>query len=185
MLNTFLNNPPFWIGIYLVGYTITIIVLNLRVILTKVEHKIPKPLIRVFLLLTFIAPPLALPFTKGQKTAIPALIVGIILLGINFIIKALSQKQLGPIPALKSKGRLITTGIYGWVRHPIYLSNGLLAAGMAVLFKSMYALLFLIPYFLFYLPIIHFEEEDLLEKYREEYKEYKRKVPWRIIPKLF
>jgi protein-S-isoprenylcysteine O-methyltransferase Ste14 len=33
--------------------------------------------------------------------------------------------------------------------------------------------------------IIYFEEEDLLAKYGEEYEEYKKKVPWRIIPMLF
>jgi len=187
MLNNFLNNPLFWIGIYLIGYIISIVVLSLKGTLTKIENKIPRSLIRIFILLTFIAPPIALPFAKGPKIAIPlsiALTLGTILLGINFYIKILVQKQLGVMPALKSKGKLITTGIYGIVRHPLYLSNGLLAIGMAVLFRSMYALLFSIPYLLLYLPIIYFEEKDLLEKYKEEYKEYKKKVPYRAIPKI-
>ncbi|PIP12413.1 MAG: hypothetical protein COT45_01465 [bacterium (Candidatus Stahlbacteria) CG08_land_8_20_14_0_20_40_26] len=84
----------------------------------------------------------------------------------------------------KSKAKLSTTGIYGVVRHPLYTSNGLLALGMAILFKSMCALLFSIPYALLYLFIIHFEEKNLLERYGEEYKEYKRKTPWKMIPKV-
>lgn len=182
-----LNNPLFWIGIYLVGYTITIVVISLPRLSTKFENKLLRSLVRPFILLTFIGPPLALPFTKGPRMAIPTLValtVGIILLGINFILKILGQKQIGILPALKGKARLVATGVYGIVRHPLYLSNGLLALGMAILFKSMYALLFSIPYFLSYLLIIHFEERDLLEKYGEEYREYTKKVPWRLIPWL-
>ena len=104
---------------------------------------------------------------------------------INFVVKIISQRQIGVSPALKSKGRLVTTGIYGVIRHPLYLSNGLLAIGMAILLKSMYAFLFSIAYTFLYLPIIYFEEKDLLAKYGTEYKKYKRKVPWKMIPKLF
>jgi protein-S-isoprenylcysteine O-methyltransferase Ste14 len=90
---------------------------------------------------------MALPFTKGPKIAIStpiALIVGIALLSINFLIKILAQRQIGACPGLKRKAKLITTGIYGIVRNPLYMSNGLLAVGMAVLLKSMYAILSLI-----------------------------------------
>lgn len=188
MLTNFCVNPFFWICIYLIGYTITILVLNLRAIKNKVESRAPKPLIRIFILLTFLAPPLILPFTKGPKMVIPSpftLTVGILLLIINFFIKIMAQRQIGIAPALKGKGKLLSTGVYGIVRHPLYMSNGLLALGMAVLLKSLYAFLFSIPYFLSYLLIIYFEERDLLEKYGEAYKEYKKKVPWRLIPKLF
>lgn len=172
-------------GIYPIGYTITILALSQLGMHAKVENKIPKPLMRIFILLTFIAPPVVLPFTKGPRLTIPTTItltVGTILLGINFIIKILAQRQIGVSPALKSKTKLVTTGIYGWVRHPLYLSNGLLALGMAILFKSLYALLFSIPYSLSYLLIIHFEDKAILEEYGEDFKNYKKKVPWRIIP---
>ena len=188
MLIKFLLNPLLWIGIYLIGYLITILVLSLRTMQNKVESSLPKPLIRIFIFLTFLAPPIVLPFTKGPKIAIPipvALTVGIILLAINFIIKIMAQRRIGAAPALKGKGKLITTGIYGVIRHPLYMSNGLLALGMAVILKSLFALLFSIPYSLSYLLIIFFEEKDLVEKYGVEYKEYKKKVPRWLIPKLF
>ena len=188
MLNNFLNNPLFWTGIYLIGYIITIVALASPKVLNKIEKKLPKPLIRIFILPTFIAPPVILPFTRSPKIEIPtaiALFFGILLLVINFHIKIIAQKQIGAIPALKSKGKLITTGIYNIIRHPLYISNGLLAFGMAFLLKSLYALLFAIPYSLLYLPIIYFEEKDLLKKYGEVYEEYKRKVPWKMIPEIF
>jgi len=155
---------------------------------TRVENRLPKSLTRIFILLTFIAPVIALPFTEGPKMEIPiqiALIGGGIPLVINFIIKISAQRQIGATPALKKKGKLVATGVYGTVRHPLYLSNGLLAVGMALLFRSLYAFLFSIPYFLSHLPIIYFEERDLLEKYGEEYQKYRKRVPSRLIPKIF
>jgi len=187
MLNNICGNPLLWISIYLVGYIIAIIVLCSSDIQTIVENKIPKPVVRIFIFLTFIAFPVILPFSKGPKMAIStfvALTIGIFLLGVNLYIKILAQSQIGVSPALKGKEQLITTGIYGVIRHPLYLSNGLLSIGMAVLLKSIYALLFSIAYIFLYLPIIHFEEKDLLAKYSEEYKEYKREVPWEMIPKV-
>ena len=172
----------------MIGYTVTMAVLALPKASRGVENKLPKPFVKIFILLTFITPPVILPFTNGPKIAIPtvvALTLGIVLLALNFYIKIISQKQIGAIPALKKKEKVVVAGIYGVVRHPLYMSNGLLALGMAILFKSLCALLFSIPYFLLFLPIIYFEEKDLLEKYGKGYKEYKRKVPWKIIPKIF
>ena len=188
MWNNFLTNPLFWISVYFIGFIIAIIILSLPELFTGVEKKLPKVLLKVYILSVFIAPPMALPFTKGPKIAISipiALIMGIALLLINFLIKILAQRQIGALPGLKRKGKLITTGIYGIVRNPLYMSNGLLAIGMAVLLKSMYALIFSIPYSLSYLLIIYFEEKDLMKKYGKEYQEYMKKVPYRIIPKVF
>jgi protein-S-isoprenylcysteine O-methyltransferase Ste14 len=174
-------------SVYLIGYTIVIIALSLKKTLTEIVNKLPKSLLRIYIFFTFIAPPVALPFTKGLKIAIPtyvALTVGIFLLAMNFLIKILAQKQIGALPVVKSKSKLVTTGIYGIVRNPLYMSNGLLAIGMAIFLRSMNALLFSIPYSLSYLLIIYFEEKDLLEKYGREYQDYKMKVPYRIIPKI-
>ena len=183
-----LANPIFWISVYLFGLVIAIIVLSLPPLFAGVEKKLPKAILKVYIMSVFIAPPMALPFTKGPEIAISisvALTVGIALLIINFVIKILAQKQIGALPGLKNKSKLVTRGIYGIVRNPLYLSNGLLAIGMAILFRSMYALLFSIPYSISYLFIIYFEEKDLLKKYGREYQEYKKNVPYRIIPRVF
>ena len=188
MLTKLLINPFFWISIYLIGYITAMVVFISSRGLSKAENKIPRTFIRIFTLSTFVGPAIVLPFTEGPKIDIPTpitLTLGIILLGINFYLKIMAQKRIGVIPALKGKSKIITTGIYGVIRHPLYISNSLLALGMAILFKSMFAFLFSILYFFLYLPMIYFEEKDLLKKYGEEYQEYKRKVPWRIIPKIF
>jgi protein-S-isoprenylcysteine O-methyltransferase Ste14 len=187
-MSNILTNPILWIIVYFSGFIIAIIILGLPGLFTGVEKKLPKSLLKVYILSVFIAPPMALPFTKGPEIAIPAYIslsLGIFLLVMNFLIKILAQKKIGALPGLKRKAKLITTGIYGIVRNPLYMSNGLLAIGMAILLRSMYALIFSIPYSLSYLLIIYFEEKDLMKKYGREYKEYIKKVPCRIIPKVF
>ena len=182
-----LFEPAIWISLYVLGYIIVVMVLSSENRISRVQKSVPKPVIMLFMLLTFIAPPVILPFARGPGIGIPSSIsitLGIILVALNFVIKFLSQRKIGAIPGLKNKGNLVAGGIYGIVRHPLYMSNGLLALGLAVLFDAMYALVFSICYFLLFLPIIYFEEKDLIEKYGEEYLKYKRKVPWRMIPRV-
>jgi protein-S-isoprenylcysteine O-methyltransferase Ste14 len=139
------------------------------------------------MLLFIILPVVALPFADGPTMGMPSVVaisLGGVLFAANVIIKVLSQRKIGAMPSLKDKETLITDGIYRVVRHPLYMSNGLLALGMALLMKSVYALLFSLPYFLSFLLIIHFEEEVLLEQYGDQYLAYKRQVPWRMIPKV-
>ena len=178
MLNNFWLNPLFWLSFYLAGYVIAILMLALFGI-EKVEKSIPRYLLRIFILLIFVLPPLIFPFTEGPQMGIPsivALFMGAFFLGTSIIIRIVAQRQIGASPALKSKERLVTTGIYGFVRHPLYIGNWLFAMGLSLLTKSLYAFFFSILYAFLYLPIIYFEEKDLLKKYGEEYKKYKENV---------
>ncbi len=182
-----LSNALFWICVYLVGYATTIMVISQPKRSRVIEKKAPKYLVRFFAWLTFIAPPLTLPFTKGPKVRIPtavAMAIGIILLIMSIIFMVLGQRKIGVSPGLKKKSNIVIVGMYGVVRHPLYGSHSLFAIGWAILFKSLYAFLFSIPYFFLYLPLIYFEERDLLEKYGKKYEEYKKKVKWKMIPKI-
>ena len=51
MSNNFWSSPLFWIGIYLIGYVITVVIFSLPEGLSKIRNKIPKFLIRVFVFL--------------------------------------------------------------------------------------------------------------------------------------
>ena len=66
MLNNFWTNPLSWIGIYLIGYVITVVIFSLPEGLSKIRNKTPKFLIRVFVFFIFIMPIIVLPFTKGS-----------------------------------------------------------------------------------------------------------------------
>lgn len=77
--------------------------------------------------------------------------------------------------------KVVDTGLYGIVRHPMYTVTILLFLMIPLVLGSWYALIA----FAFYPAIIIVrlkDEEELLTKELSGYAEYKRKVKYRIIP---
>ena len=77
--------------------------------------------------------------------------------------------------------KVVSTGLYSIVRHPMYSASVLLFLSMPLVLGSVIAL----TVFLFYPLLIAFRiknEEKLLEQELEGYAEYKQKVRYRIIP---
>jgi protein-S-isoprenylcysteine O-methyltransferase Ste14 len=83
------------------------------------------------------------------------------------------------------KGQLITEGIFQYIRHPHYTSLLIIGFGLALFFYSLAALLIAILAIPIMIWSIIDEEKLLIKQYGEEYKKYMKKVPWRIIPKIF
>jgi protein-S-isoprenylcysteine O-methyltransferase Ste14 len=78
---------------------------------------------------------------------------------------------------------LVTTGIYNYVRNPMYVGLALLVAGIGVAFASDWILVMLVAQLL----IIHFgvirREECFLEaKYGDDYRRFRARVPRYGIP---
>jgi protein-S-isoprenylcysteine O-methyltransferase Ste14 len=69
-------------------------------------------------------------------------------------------------------GRLVTDGVYGWTRHPIYVALDLLFVGT---FLVLGRLIFLV-FALVWLPLLHAymrrEERFLSELYGDSYRDY-------------
>ena len=77
--------------------------------------------------------------------------------------------------------KVIDTGLYGIVRHPMYSATLLLFLPMGIVLGSPISFVIL----LFYIPIIAKRiknEEKVLEEGLDGYKEYKTKVKHRVIP---
>ena len=77
--------------------------------------------------------------------------------------------------------KVIDTGLYGVVRHPMYMATTVLFLAMPLVLASPLSFLIL----LLYIPLIAKRiknEEMVLEEGLEGYKEYKRKVKYRVIP---
>ena len=80
--------------------------------------------------------------------------------------------------------KVIDTGLYGIVRHPMYSATLLLFLSMPLVLGS---LLSLIP-LLFYPLLISrrlLHEEKVLEEELEGYTDYKKKVRYRLIPYIW
>ncbi|MCR4676449.1 MAG: isoprenylcysteine carboxylmethyltransferase family protein [Sphaerochaetaceae bacterium] len=77
--------------------------------------------------------------------------------------------------------KVIDTGLYGIVRHPMYMSTLLLFLSMPFVLGSIISFGIL----LLYIPIIARRirnEEQVLEKGLQGYTEYKKKVRYKVIP---
>ncbi len=77
--------------------------------------------------------------------------------------------------------KVVDTGLYGIVRHPMYAVTLLLFLSMPLVLGSLFSLVIFLAYPLIIAKRIKHEEE-FLEKELEGYKEYKQKVKYRLIP---
>lgn len=77
--------------------------------------------------------------------------------------------------------KVIDTGLYGIVRHPMYSVTLLLFLSMPLVLGSVYSFIIFLAYpFIIAKRIRH--EEEFLEKELNGYREYKQKVKYRLIP---
>lgn len=79
------------------------------------------------------------------------------------------------------KQRVVSTGVYAFVRHPMYLGIVLMFAGAPLLLESQFGLLIAAAITLL-LAFRITREERLLAKGLDEYGEYRRKVRYRLLP---
>ena len=102
------------------------------------------------------------------------LVLFILVFVIAIIFIQLSHRTL--FKTHRPSDNLITEGILGYVRNPMYF--GILLIYIAILFLSISLICvgFFIIVFLVYTWMVNFEESILLEKFGEDYKEYKRNV---------
>ena len=81
--------------------------------------------------------------------------------------------------------KVVMSGAYAKIRHPLYLSIIILNMGIALAFGVF------ITFIMALLTIAHWiatsfkEEQALLRKFPEDYYQYKSWVRWRMIPGLF
>jgi len=77
--------------------------------------------------------------------------------------------------------KVIDTGLYGIVRHPMYSATLLLFLSMPLVLGSIYAFAIFLAYPLIIVKRIK-DEETFLEQKLDGYREYKQKVKYRLIP---
>ena len=92
------------------------------------------------------------------------------------------NKNLSPFPTPKESSSLLQSGLYKFIRHPIYTGIILLFSGYSVYQNSVYKLLVsVVLVILFYLKSIY--EEERLEQTFPNYKNYKTKTG-RFLPRM-
>ncbi|HRK74414.1 MAG TPA: isoprenylcysteine carboxylmethyltransferase family protein [Rhodothermales bacterium] len=93
-------------------------------------------------------------------------------------------KSLTAFPAPVENGRLVSHGVYNWVRHPIYGSIILSGLGVAFWVQNLEAALVGVVLLMFFRMKSASEEVFLEQKY-PEYAAYRLKIRHRMIPFLW
>ena len=114
----------------------------------------------------------------------PVVIVAAVIFIIAYILYAEVLREntyLSRTIEVQENQKVIDTGLYGIVRHPMYSVTLLLFLSMPIVLGSVYSfIIFLVYPFIIAKRIKH--EEEFLEKELNGYREYKQKVKYRLIP---
>ena len=113
-------------------------------------------------------------------------LAGIILgtMGLIIILVSILQlsENLSPFPTPKTNSQLVTTGLYKFVRHPIYSGIILAMVGYGLFSSSVSRLIVAIITYIFFYIKSEYEEKLLSQKF-PRYTAYKERTG-RIWPKL-
>ncbi len=77
--------------------------------------------------------------------------------------------------------KLITTGLYAFVRHPMYVGALIMMIGIPLALGSWWGLVILIPGVIV-LVLRILDEEKVLKQELDGYSEYTQKVRYRLVP---
>jgi len=103
----------------------------------------------------------------------------LILAGVGILVSCsrLFKKAQTNIRPTKTTSNIVTTGIYGLSRNPIYLAFVIVGVGIAIAVNSLWIALMQIPVVLLIRKFVIAKEEHYLEsKFGDEYRNYKLKV---------
>jgi protein-S-isoprenylcysteine O-methyltransferase Ste14 len=136
---------------------------------------------RGWLPLLFLVVPLLAPVDTSPRRWV----IGGLLVAIGEAVRLAGVAAAGTVTRRRSRNvqRLVTYGIFSWVRNPLYVGNFLAWMGFTVIsgvlwFLPVAAVVFAIEYTL----IVRYEEGVLETIFGEEYLRYKRRTP-RWIPR--
>ena len=127
----------------------------------------------------------ALDFRFGWSSVPAAVsIAGALLVGAGLLIAMATTIQNGYAAAninVESDQKVVSTGVYSVVRHPMYFGNLVMMVGVPLALGSYWGLLFVIPG-LAVLATRILDEEKALESELAGYDVYEQKVSYRLVP---
>lgn len=119
-------------------------------------------------------------------TNVPNIVVGaaavILLVSYGLYAEVMRENAyLSRIVEVQENQKVVDTGLYGIVRHPMYSVTTLLFLSIPLVLGSYLGFLIFLIYPILLTKRIK-NEEEVLEKGLEGYVEYKQKIKWRMIP---
>lgn len=118
-----------------------------------------------------------------QNESLQWLGYAIFIVGSSIAIRAAFHlgKNLTPLPKPKDNAELVQTGLYGWVRHPIYFGVIVLALGWGLIQQTLLVWIYVLALIIFFDIKSRKEERWLVERF-STYADYQGRVrkliPW-------
>lgn len=135
----------------------------------------PPPLVYLAALIAGILLGRVLPGTLPHTALLNVVGVALLVLGLSLMISArvVLVKRGTNINPARPTTALVADGPYRFTRNPMYVGAAAFYAGVALLFASLWALIFLVPVLVIirYLVIAK-EEQYLLDKFGDEYRRF-------------
>jgi protein-S-isoprenylcysteine O-methyltransferase Ste14 len=123
---------------------------------------------------------LPLPFAVPEAGPVHWVIAGsLILTGIAVFAAGIRNfsRAATPVPTNEPSRALVTTGIHGWTRNPIYLGMFLVYGGIGVAARSPWTLTFTLPLAVtIRYGVVAREEAYLERRFGDAYRDYKARV---------
>jgi len=127
----------------------------------------------------------ALDFGFGWSSVPAAVsVVGDVLVGVGLLIAMITTIQNEYAAAninVESDQKVVSTGFYALVRHPMYFGNVVMMIGIPLARGSYWGLLFVVPG-LAVLATRILDEENVLAHELTGYREYEQRVHYRLVP---
>jgi protein-S-isoprenylcysteine O-methyltransferase Ste14 len=111
-------------------------------------------------------------------------LVGDVLVAVGLGVVALvvvQNNHAATIVRVEAGQTVVSTGLYGLVRHPMYTGNVIMMAGLPLALGSYWGLVFVVPGLVVLASRIR-DEEQLLQRDLKGYREYTQKVRYRLVP---
>ena len=89
-----------------------------------------------------------------------------------------------PTSATRKEHKLVTRGIYRWIRHPLYTIGSSFIVSFGMMADNWFIAAFGILAFILMASRTPKEEANLIEKFGDEYREYMKRTG-RYLPRLF
>ena len=107
----------------------------------------------------------------------PWQIVGLTIFVPAFLLFVLARIELGRAFSVKAKAStLVTTGLYGRIRNPIYVFGGLMSVGIFIFVHRPWWLLIWVPLIPLQVFRVRKEQQVLEAKFGDAYRDYKRRT---------
>jgi protein-S-isoprenylcysteine O-methyltransferase Ste14 len=123
------------------------------------------------------------PSRRGVSQLWPpdaAAVIGVLLIAAGVVIGVLAARELSsaltPTPVPREGERLRTSGVYAWVRHPIYTAVLLAALGYTVALGGRWQLLTTALLAVFFVAKSRWEDSLLAAEHGADWEEYKRRT---------